>query len=193
MAAQSYSFVSVADMKSMLDISESTWDSILEDLIDQCTKFIMNFCGGRTFLGTGSDATEYYDGTDQNKLFLKNFPIISVTSISYRSGGTYATPTWTAFDADNDYIRDDVKGIIFFGPMPRGRQNIQVVYKAGYADAASVPDDLHLAVRKLVAKEFGRRKSQGALNESLGGASIQWNEKMDDGVKDILDSYKILV
>ena len=192
MALQPYSFVTVADMKSMLDISETTWDSILEDLIDQCTKWCENYCGGRRFLQSGSDVTEYYDGKDSCKIFLKNYPIISITSVSYRSG-FYDNPDWIAFNPSYEYLRDDVKGILHMAAMPRGIQNIKVVYKGGYSSAANVPDDLHLAVRKMVAKEFNRRKSQGILQESLGGSSVTWNENLDPFVSSLLDNYKNFV
>lgn len=192
MALQAYCFVTVAQMKTYLDETSSTWDTVIEDLLNECTLWVEKYCGGRRFFQSGTDVTEYYDGTDKNKIFLRSWPIISITSVSYATGD-FDNPTWTAFVAASEYKRDDRKGVLHFIALPQGIQNIKVVYKGGYSSAANVPDDLHLAVKKMVAKEFGRRKSQGVTGESLGGGSISWNESVDPSLLEILDQYRIFL
>lgn len=192
MALNSYALTTVANVKTFLGISVSTYDTLIEDLIDGCTDWIEKYCGGRRFFNDGSTAvTTYFDGGEVDRLkmrlFLPNFPILAITSVSYRSG-TYDSPTWNAYSASSDYIRKDTTGELYFpGGLPSGVQNIRVVYRGGYT---TLPDDLIVACTRIVAKVFGKRKAQGVLNESIGGGSLAWNESMDPEVKSILDSYR---
>lgn len=192
MSQQSYCFVTVAQIKTYLDETSTTWDTVLENLIDECTLWIEKYCGGRRFLQSGNDITEYYDGSDKNKIFLRSWPIISITSISYATGD-FDNPTWTPFVAASEYKRDDRKGVLNFVALPQGIQNIKVVYKGGYTAANLVPDDIRIALKKLVAKEFNKRKSQGITGESIGGSSVSWNENIDPSIQEILDQYRMFL
>lgn len=192
MAELAYSLTTVSKVKTYLGISVSTWDSVLEELVNDCTVWLENEMGGRRIFNDASDATEYHDGGDstgygKRSLFLKRFPIASVTSISYRSG-TPGTPVWVAYTAD-DYERIDNEGTLhFLFTLPVGRQNIKVVYKAGYT---TIPHDLNLACQKLVAKEFDKRKSQGIKSEGIGGANVTWNEEIDPSIQRVINKYRL--
>lgn len=190
MALSDKTFITVAEVKTHLDISESTWDTELESLIEQATRLAMNYCGGRRFIAPTADETEYYDGNSSHKLFPKNYPLKSVTSISYRSGD-FNNPTWNALNPATDYILDQPRGIIhLYGICPQGLQNIQLVYRGGYDGASNVPADLKQAVIYAVSREFNRRKSAGINNESIGGGSITWNIDLDKTFTQILDNYR---
>lgn len=191
MALNAWALTTVAEVKTYLTIAVSTYDTLLEDLIDSCSDWIEAMAGGRRFKDIGTDVTQYYDGGERNRerkrIFLKNFPINAFTSVAY-SSGPYDALVWTSFSAASDFIRADLRGELYFpGGLPAGVQNIRVVYKGGYT---TIPDDLNLACKKLVAKEFNKRKAQGFTNESVGGGSIGWNEKVDPSVRDILNRYR---
>lgn len=187
MAVLAYALTTLTKVKAYLGISVSTFDTVLETLIDGCTEWIEEECGNRRFFDAGTDATEYHDGdydsTGRNKIFPKRWPINSITSISYRTGNL-GSPTWVAFTT-NDYEKNDDAGIIYLS-LPSGRQNIKLIYKGGYT---TIPADLDMACVKLVAKEFDKRKSQGLTQESVGSASISWNEDIDPEVKRIIRKY----
>lgn len=189
MALADTTFITVADVKTHLDISVSTWDTVIENLINMCTQYAMNYCGGRRFIAPASDETEYYDGDDKGMIFLDSWPVQSITSVSYASGD-YDNQTWTAYNAASDYRRDMKRGILHFGGLDRGVQNIRVIYTAGYADSDAVPWDLKLGIIEAVSKEFDRRKSQGVSAESVGGASVTWSMKWDPNLTTILDNYR---
>lgn len=187
MALASYTFVTVDDVKSYLDETSSTWNTVIESLINQFTQYAMNYCGGRSFIVTAEDVVEYFDGAGQQNLWLKHWPIVSVSDIAYASGDFNAR-TWTLYSAATDFIVDSTLGIIRHIGLPSGYQNIRVRYKGGYANAAAVPNDLKLAVIKGVADEFNKRKSQGISNESVGGGSISW--KAQEALNPLLDNYR---
>jgi len=192
MALHESTFVTVAEVKSHIDETSTTWDTIIESLINEVTAYAMNYCGGRRFLAPSADQTEYYDVEElQKKIFLNSWPIKSLTSVSYTSGTPYDNPTWTPYSATSDFIQDARKGVLHFASLPCGYQNIKVVYKGGYDGASNVPNDLKLAIIKEVAKEFNKRKSQGIQNESIGGGSIAW-EKVE-AFNALLDNYRRFV
>lgn len=193
MALETYALTTVALVKTYLGISSTTYDDLIEDLIDACTDWFERECGNRRFFDDGSTAvTEYHDGGDmgrnKSRIFTKRYPINSVTSISYNSSGNYSSPTWTAFSASTEYIRKDESGEIYFpGSLPAGFQNLRVIYRGGFT---TIPNDLALMCRKMVAKEFSKRKAQGITNESIGGGSIAWNEDLDPSVQRLINYYR---
>lgn len=193
MAVSDYALTSVADVKTYLQISVTTYDTLFENLINECTDWIEHFCGNRRFKDDGTTAvTEYHDGAEigrsKHYIFPKRFPINTVTSVSYRSNTDYANPTWTAYSSATDYIVPTLGAYIYFpGGLCSGIQSIKLVYRGGFT---TIPYDLALACIKMVAKEYGKRKAQGVLNESVGGASISWNEDVSPDVLNVLNYYR---
>lgn len=171
----------------------STFDSLLELLINSISEMYEQEMGDRTILDSGEDITELYDGdfdhTGRCKIFVRQWPIISIAKIEYKSG-SLGVPTWTEFQ-DNDYTYDEEAGIIYFtaslSSILPNRKNIRITYRGGYS---SVPKDLELACIKSVAKEFDKRNSQGATQESEGGGSVTWNEELDPSAKKIVVKYR---
>lgn len=189
MALAQFTFVTVSDVKTHIDETSSTWDTVIENLINMCTQYCMNYCSGRRFVAPDADVTELHDGTDSKELYLRDWPVQSITSVAY-SSGDYDNPTWTAYNPKSDYRRDMRRGVLYFAGLDRGYQNIRVIYKGGYVDSDAVPYDLKLAVIEAVSKEFNRRKSQGATSESVGGASVSWRMEWDPNLTAILDNYR---
>lgn len=190
MAVNAKDLTVVADVKTLLGISASTWDTLIQSLITAASKFIANYCD-RDFCDAGSDVTEYYDGEEGNlkTLQLKKYPITSITSIGSRIG-SFTNPTYYTYDAATQYVFKPESGEVFFQfCVPRGHQNIKVVYRGGYA-VADIPQDLALACQKLVAKEYSKRKAQGITAEHIGDANVNWNESLDPLVVSLLNSFK---
>lgn len=189
MAADAKDLTTIADLKSLLSISVTTWDVLLQSLVTAASKFIANYCD-RNFCSDGSDVTEYYDGYEGSirTLQLKKYPIASITSIQSRIG-TFTNPTWYTYDAATQYNFKPESGEVFFQfCLPRGHQNIKVIYKGGYL-VADIPQDVALACQKIASKEFLKRQAQGVKNESIGGASIAWNEDLDPMIMHLLADY----
>ncbi len=190
MTANAKDLTVIADVKTLLNISVTTWDTLLQTLVTAASKFIANYCD-RDFCDAGTDVTEYYDGYDGNlkTLQLKKYPIVSITSLGSRIG-SFTNPTYYTYDPATQYTFKPETGEVFLlFPLPRGHQNIKAIYRGGYA-VGSFPEDLALACGKLVGKEYLKRQSQGVINESIGGASIAWHEDLDPTVEHLLASYK---
>lgn len=196
MALNSNALTTVANEKSYLGLTVSTHDTLLELLINACSEWIENECGNRTLQDSGEDITELhdgdFDGTNRNKIFPKQWPLNSITSIEYKTG-SLSSPTWVEFTTD-EYTTDDVAGIIYFTGFTSGlssihpnRQNIRLIYQGGFT---TTPSDLELACLKMTAKEFDKRKSQGVTKEGVGGGAVDWNEELDPSVSKIINKYR---
>lgn len=200
---ETYALTQVNDVKSIIDIAAgtTTWDQTFIELTNGATQWIENYLGGRRlgYQMTAPTYTEYFDcddseddGGTQKWIYLKNFPVVSITSIKYRTGQS----TYTAFDSTAYETYTERGGIYFYGGIPKGKKVIEVVYTAGYRidwttqGNHTLPHDLTLACRKMVLKEFSKRKAQGLTAESVGGASISWNENVGPDILEILGRYK---
>jgi hypothetical protein len=185
-----YDLVTTANVKSFLDIQTTTWDTVIGTLVTSCSVWIENYCGGIRFKNSLSNVTEYHDGDPfeegATSIFLKNIPVVSVASIA-SSSGSLSSPTWTNYDASNDYIVNNYTGEVKFFALPVGSQNIKVVYQGGYT---TIPEDLQLACLELVARVFNKRKSYGASNESVGGASVTWEKELEVDLRKTLNRYR---
>lgn len=185
-----YDLVTTANVKSFLDIQTTTWDTVIGTLVTSCSVWIENYCGGIRFKNSLSDITEYHSGDPYGEgntsIFLSNIPIVGITSIASASG-SLSSPTWTNYSAATDYVVNTDTGEVKFLDLPVGVKNIKVVYQGGYAN---IPEDLQLACLELVARVFNKRKSYGASNESVGGASVTWEKELEVDLRKTLNRYR---
>lgn len=139
----STALTSVTDVKELLGITDSSKDNLITRNINMATQMILNYCGVTSFSSTAY--TEYYDGIGGTELVLRNKPIITFTSLSYRNTWGNVS-SFTDLSTDQYYIDNDA-GIIqllgrFFGSYKAWR----VTYTAGYA---TIPSDLAEACARL--------------------------------------------
>lgn len=168
-------------VKAYLGISGSTHDTLLDELIKNATASIQRYCN-RNF--TEASYTEYFD-TDagDSKLFVKNYPVSALTSVSYRSG-TWGAITWEALNV-NDYLLNENGKVTFAFLLPEAERYIKIVYTGGYKiDFANesdttkhtLPADLTQICTEIVAQAFNQRTSAGILTESTEGQSITYKD-----------------
>lgn len=193
----------VNDVKSIIDIASATttWDQTFIELINAATEWMQNYCGGRKFGDTTvpTYTNETYDSDDepgdrgvQRWVYLKAYPVTVFTTVESRTG----TTTYTAYETTSYETYAERGAIYLYGGIAKGKKTVRVTYTAGYKidwttqANHTLPYDLTLACRKIVLKEFGKRKAQGLTSESVGGARIDWNENLDPEVVEILSRYK---
>lgn len=207
--AVAHALTTRAKVKSYLGITDASNDTLLEELIDNVTEWIEGQLGGRRIKLT-SYVDEEHDGGEQD-IFLFNFPIAAspVLTGSFRTG-PIETPTFQAFKV-NDFVVYLKAGFVHFfartpggetigvpGTTSKGSLNIRFTYDAGFA---TIPDDLELLAKQLVATLFQRRNAQGIKKETVEGSSIEYRSPGDenDGLteegltgvqKSVLDRYK---
>lgn len=183
-----------------INLSDTSSDDLINELITEVTAYIKSYCGGREFLS--KSYTEVYDTKHgRHKIFLRQMPVTAVDSVKYRSG-TPTAPVWVTFDA-NGYLTYLKQGYIhFYGALPEAPQGMQVTYTAGYlinfseeADTAhTLPADITIAANEIIVTILNTSKAGGITNETTEGQSVTYDFKkgLTDTAKNILDAYKII-
>lgn len=195
--------ITLADAKVYLKIATGTTseDSIVSDLINECSVWINSYCGRAlvdpTVGGTvGASYTEYYDGDGTSQLYLKNWPLIALTSLYEDYARAWTADT--AIDVAANVQLDSASGILTLWNtrvyFARGVGNVRVIYRAGYVHNVNVPYDLQMAARKLVAWKYFQDYSQrrfGVASESVQDRTTNYtDEALLPDVKQILDRYR---
>jgi len=206
MPALAHNLTTVDKVKTLLGITGSTHDSVIELLVNQVTDFVESFCGGRRFKET-TYTNEEYDAPAGDKVFLRQLPVTgSLSSVQYRSG-TISTPTWNNFSAD-DYLLYGKEGYIKFfatvAVIATREKSLRFTYTAGYKIAFAdetdpllhtLPFDLTMAATQMAAKLFNLRASQGIKSESTEGQSVTYADPgqalaLAPEVSAVLEKYK---
>lgn len=178
MATVVHALTSKAKVKSFLGITDSNSDAIIDELISYITDFVESMCG-RRFIETVY-SNEVHDSKRQQDLFLRNYPIASVSAVEYRSG-TYATPVWVTYTTEH-YLLYGAEGFIHFaGKLPHVPQGVRASYTAGYKIDWSnelnlalhtLPFDVAMVATELAANLLETRKNQGVQSMSTEGQSV---------------------
>jgi hypothetical protein len=137
-------------------------DPLLARMITALSAWASVYCS-RNFPSAAYD--EFYNGAGlgHSKLVLRNYPIISIQSVTM--DGTLIVPSSPAPSVPG-YVADEftlyLRGFLF----SPGFQNVEVKYTAGFA---TIPPDLEQSVIGLVAWRYRESKRIGETAQSLGG------------------------
>jgi hypothetical protein len=188
-------FISREDLSEKLgfDVTEGTEQG---ELAQQCVDAACDWVRGKTeqTINAGS-STVVLDGTGTEILLLPQYPVRNVVSVSEdaealtdedwvlndATGGLVRVPAEDGYVSSNTTLKPSVV-------WNRGRQNIQVSYEHGYADA-DIPRDVRMAAESVAVKFF---RDNGVAFESLGAYSVRFAEpdksfKLEER---ILEKYK---
>lgn len=173
--------ITISDIQTYKGIT-ITNTAFYNNLISYVTAMI-NSITNRTL--TVADYTEYLNGEEFNILSLKNYPVNTLTSISYVDKNGVAT-----IINSTDYSTDLDSGEITFDyNLCKGIRNYKVIYNAGYA---TIPNDLKLiALQILTDIESNINKNTTIKSESLGDYSytLANQEEIKNNYKNLLSKY----
>jgi len=184
----SYALTDLTTVKAVLGITDASKDELLKHLINAMTDNIESICG-RRFKAPGSDAVELVNGTGRPDIFVKNYPLISVTKVEKKTSNS---PLTFEEILAGDYVKEDAIGRFRLqeGDSENDIQNYRVTYKGGYA---VIPVDLEQACISLVSNEFNDRKARGIQSESLGQYSVTYGKnesELDPEILQVVKRYK---
>lgn len=148
-----FDLVSLADLKSWLDLTGTDDDALLARLITQISRVILNVIDRPAILP--QTYTETYDGGNQSSILLRQWPVIGVNSCTVDGVVVPPSPPLTGgISAQAGYALDlpaapppgimqrlSLRGFLFAS----GIQNVTISYRAGYqitnerADIPAVP------------------------------------------------------
>ena len=162
--------VTLSDMKDYLGITSTSYDTLLNSLIEGFSDLAREYCG-RTFDYDTYNETLDIDYDFMDRIILAEYPVDTVVAV---------TDYDTLVSSDYYYVDSDI-GVIklkesyrttnyytrtYSTPFfTRGLARIKVCYTAGYTP---YPQGLQLAVKILVAEEYNARRKTGYQSESIG-------------------------
>lgn len=164
MALSTYALVSEAELKGILsiDVTQVGQDSVIQGVINRASEAIETFLG-RQIVTRGS-ITEYHTTDGYLDVLISNqFPVTTVTSIKE---GEWSGGVWTAattLTASTDYVYEAASGRFFRlnSKWKAGRDGVQLVYAAGYANTAAVPGPIKEICLNLAARRYSQIKRGG--------------------------------
>lgn len=170
MAVSGNALISLVEAKSHLGITVADHDTLLEALVDGSSAAIEAYCRNIFVQRT---VTEIAAGSVK-RLYLKSYPIVSVTSITDPASNTVPSTDYVIYKAEgmllhagNWPVAQDTNGNV---------ARWSVVYVAGRAaNTAAVDADVKLACKLLVATRFSQR-SGGIASKSVGDLSVSYRE-----------------
>lgn len=208
MALVSYALVTLADLKTVLGITNNSKDALLEMMINVSTDYIQTQTGN--FFKSTAYTNEEYDGTGTDRLILKHSPIVAFTKLEVNTTATN-TDSWSEV-SDSLYWVDNELGIITrtsqfkefsestendealsYTIFYKGKFKYRVTYSAGYS---LIPFDLQFACISIASQLYGSQGGQDIKTESLGDHSVTYSDmlrvKGSGGgiVEDILSKYR---
>lgn len=174
------------EYKQYANIVSTDKDERLEALVLSISTLVRSYCA-RSFTDYyATDKTEYYNGGSTN-YSTEEFPIVSVTSVTYSSDYGQSYTTLTLY---TDYVIDKSKDsiVIFDGDLVDSPNAYKIIYKAGYS---SIPADLKLALFDLMDYYL---KKEATPRKSSGSVSIEYitNSDFPPHIKRILDLYRAI-
>jgi len=132
-------------------------DSIISDMISSSDSLIENETGRKFTNNTNS--TEYLTCEEKQTVwFLKNYPVITLSSVARNTAVQTATPIWETLSAGlgNDYIANSedlsIGRIRFIDSKPfNGEDMLKVIYDYGYTSTPQLVKELSilLTIRQL--------------------------------------------
>lgn len=187
----------LANVKTYLSVSGDAEDGLLTMLINGASAFIERYCD-RTFKKTAY--TEYIRGTGSEHLFLKAYPVIGSLALYENTSGD-ASDDFEAISSDDFWVFSD-EGYLEadgfdFTKRPRA---YKAVYEAGYivqggtvtGENVALPNDLEMAVWRLIAGIYNQRKAEGTQSQTLGDYSVQFAKLLesDPVLVTVLDNFR---
>lgn len=183
--------IALEDYKSVKEISKTSEDAKIEQLISFASAAIKTYCA-ISFI-------DYYDTpkiehiTNLNPsarvILLKEWPVRDIVSIEYFNNDT---GLYDPIDSSAYYLDRNVDGVVNRSVWPTGEGAIKVTYRGGYA---TTPDDIAIAtidyVHHLNKEEYKERRTLGdaSLDYATGGRSVS-QPKWPNHIIRVLEMYK---
>ena len=126
MALEDNALVSLSDLKVYLKLAVTTFDTVLESLIDGISSTFDKICVRN--LAEQTYTSQLYDGNEKSRLYLKHYPINSVSALE-------EDEVELTEGSDEDFVIYADKGYLLRIGQNWSNldpQNIDVTYKGGY-------------------------------------------------------------
>lgn len=194
-----YALTTKDRVKARLSQTGTAFDTVIDAMIGAVTDRVEGECGGRRFLRTTyTNELITIFNTNQEILSVRNIPLISVSSLQYRTG-LKSNPNYTSFNTDDwEIINDGAAGLIRVWGMSAAVNLIRISYIGGYLidfsnagspTAHTLPLDLSDLAERLTVKVFKKREHEGKASEAFEGATVTWEKFITDDDRAVISRY----
>jgi len=123
--------------------------------------------------------TEYRDGMGTSRLYLRNAPVVSLTSVTLNphesTAESVTVPTSPATYSDHCFF-DPTGGVLVLKDrvFPEGPSTVKIVYLAGFVAGTPEYDELKAIAGNILARRWARWKGNrhGVASESRGDQTV---------------------
>lgn len=168
-----------------ISLTDTSQDVLLQSLIDEMTSYIEKYTW-RIFLP--QDYIEIKNWHWERIIYIKNYPLNSITSIKIRENSDYSL-WFTKTISPNEYTFNKDWEIYFNYNLPRWFNYIQVNYNWWYT---TIPQDLQYWLKRLCESVYRQAKQQWIMSESVDWTSIKFTDYSKNNWfnMSIFDNYK---
>lgn len=159
-------------------------DPLLAELVTSESATIESYCE-RWIRDREVDIVQTFSGEGSRLIAVPAYPITSVASVIVDGVAWPRTTSSTqpGYTFSERFLIAPLMG------FPRGWQNVQVTYRAGYA-LETVPPPLKQACIELVDLRLQERKRQGVSGRTVGGEQVSYMDKdLPSSIKERLRSF----
>lgn len=197
MSLSANALTTLAKTKTYLEITSSSQDGLIEQLIDAVSSFILSYLDRDL---KAQSRTVIFSGSGRTEKVLPDAPISGSVVLSNRYS-PFVDSDWSGIDSDQFEVTANTGKIFMPSSFYRGQNNYRAVYTGGYTypgdagyDAATnkLPFDIEMAVWELVGVKLGTNKSGGVESEQVKNIRITYAKALSDNphIKELLDRYK---
>ena len=172
-------FTTLAKVRAHLGLKSGDTDAVLRTLITAASAWMKTYLNRAILEAT---YTQTFDGNNQRKLFLPEYPVTQVTSVAI---GT------RVLESSEWVLSGNSVALLNGARFPAEYGNVQVVWNAGYP---SVPADLDQACIEMVAWRFKERSRIGQSSVNVNGEQITFQtEDAPANVKTLMRNWRKVV
>ena len=175
MSVVSWALTDLDNVKTFLGITGTDDDTLLEALINQASAFMEQYTSRKLkardydYSIAADKFDTFYDGDATSKLFLRQWPLNSVTSPILISGEEIAVASSTDYYGSTGFISYNLRGELYYeSGFASGKQNIRVSYNAGYAAGSPGYLELELLCQELVSLVYTQKDKLAFRSERIG-------------------------
>ncbi len=133
----------LAELKTFLDVSDTTDDARLELVINAVSQFLNQRTNRHLLLQ--ATITEFHDGDGSDTLYLRNYPVTTAVGSLDIKVDTDSPRAWgaaTAIDTDSLVLDADLGMVRYLdGTFAAGPQTVRAIYAAGYGQTGTLQED----------------------------------------------------
>jgi len=175
-----YSQVQYTDLGFADDPNFESW--ITNTLIPAAEGYVDAYCG-RDF--NQNTVTETYDGNDKNYLFLKHYPVLSVSSVKV-SGTAINNSDYIWKSSGLIKLKGDAK-------FPKGVGNIEVTYTYGYSSVPTAIDDVTARIAARILQIMVQNKMGILVRVDEFKVQIADYRVITEDIKVVLERYRKVI